>query len=253
MSSPYSLMSCRQTLWFLFFVAISMPSFAQTSISLNMDYVEGRYGETEKSTTWTMPFIIKHQIDPFSLKLYLPYVRASGLAASGGDRFSTTRQQQEGLGDIVATLGFTLYENDEGRRFDIGAKAKLATADKRNDLITTGKNDYTIFVDGVQPVGNLLAYGNVGWIKKGDPEGIDYRDPWFSTLGLSYRFASNFTVGLLHDYRQKVTPRGAPVSESTLYVEQKFERQFKLQLYVLAGHSTASPDRGAGATIIWLF
>jgi len=234
-------------------IAISVPTLAQTTVSLNMDYTEGHYGETEKSTAWTMPLIVKHQIGPVGLKLNIPYVRATGVAASGGDRFSSTRQVQEGLGDVVATLTYDLYENDDGQSIDLGAKLKIPPVDKDNDLITTGKRDYSVFVDLYQPIGDALAFGTVGWTKKGDPDGVDYRDPWYATLGMSYRLRHGFSVGMFHDYRQKVTTHGSRVSETAAYVEHKLSQQFKLQAYVLVGFSDASPDRGAGATVMWSF
>lgn len=233
--------------------AISIPTPAQTSVSLTMDYVEGNYGETEKSTAWTMPLIVKHQIGPVGVKLNIPYVRATGVAASGGDRLSSNRQVQEGLGDVVAMLTYDLYENIDDQAIDVGAKLKIPAGNKDNDLITTGKRDYSVFADVYQPIGNALAFGTVGWTKKGDRDGVDYRDPWYATLGLSYRLRHGFTVGIFHDYRQRVTTHGSHVSETTVYVEHKISQQFKLQAYVLVGFSNASPDRGAGATVMWSF
>jgi hypothetical protein len=114
----------------------------------------------------------------------MPYVRATGTAAAGGDRFAPTRQVQEGFGDVVVTTMYELLgEHDSGLMLDIGAKAKFASGDKKNDLITTGKNDYSLQADfrsqsDYSPASSRLAK------PKGDPDGIDYRDPWYSTVGL---------------------------------------------------------------------
>lgn len=238
----------------LFYVGIllanSMPLSAQTTVSLNLDYAEGKYGETEKSSAWTMPLIIKHQMGDFSLKLNLPYVRATGTAAAGGDRFAPSRQVQEGFGDMVVTATYAVLGGTEpGLMLDFGAKAKFATADKQNDLITTGKNDYSLLADFLQPIGPVVGLLTVGKTKKGDPDGVDYRDPWFASAGLSYKAAERTNVGVLYDFRQKLTPRGAPVSEAMLFVEHKFSNQYRLQAYVVRGFSDASPDLGVGATV----
>ena len=58
---------------------------ARTTVSVNLDYAEGKYGERTKSTSWTMPLIVKQQIGDFGFKVNLPYIRATGTAASGGD------------------------------------------------------------------------------------------------------------------------------------------------------------------------
>jgi len=52
---------------------------------------------------------------------------------------------------------------------DVGTKAKLVTADKSNDLLTTGKNDYSLLVDAQYPFGDTTLFATVGWTKKGDP------------------------------------------------------------------------------------
>lgn len=226
-----------------------MPLFAQTTVSLNADYAEGKYGESEKSTAWTIPLIIKHQMGDFSIKLNVPYVRATGTAAAGGDRFAPTRQIQEGLGDVVVTTMYELLGNhDSGFMLDIGAKAKFATADKKYDLITTGKNDYSLLADFSQSIGAFTGLLTIGKTKKGDPEGINYRDPWFSTVGLVYKASDSSSFGSLYDYRQKLTAHGAPVSEAMFFWEQKLSSQYRFQAYVVRGFSDASPDIGVGAT-----
>lgn len=231
-------------------LAVCAPVCAQTTVSVNVDYAEGKYGETEKSSSWTLPLIIKHQVGDFGLKLYLPYVRATGTAVSGGDRFSPTRQTQEGFGDVVLTLSYDIFSHPaSGTIIGLGTKAKLVTADKSNDLLTTGKNDYSLQVDALYPIGDTSIFAIVGWTKKGDPEGVDYRDPWYSTLGLSHKLADAVNLGAIYDYRQKVTLHGDPVSEATVFVERKFAEQYKLQAYLVRGFSDASPDVGAGLTL----
>ncbi|HMV20364.1 MAG: hypothetical protein JNK96_07370 [Betaproteobacteria bacterium] len=223
---------------------------AQTTVSVNLDYAEGKYGERTKSTSWTMPLIVKQQIGDFGFKLNLPYIRATGTAASGGDRFASSRQTQEGFGDLVATATWGLLD-DEGAQFavDLGAKAKLAVADKRQDLLTTGRNDYSLLADVLRNFGNLTGFVTLGRTWKGDPAGINYRNPWFGTIGLSRKLQPDLSLGAMVDYRQKLTPRGDPINEMTLFVERKFSSQLKVQGYLVRGFSDSSPDIGAGITV----
>lgn len=215
-----------------------------------MDYAEGKYGDSETSTTWTMPLVIKHMMGDFGIKLNMPYVKAIGTAVAGGDRSSSTRQVQEGFGDPVISSSYAIFVGQEsGFAVDVGVKAKLATADRRNGLITTGKNDYSVVLDALQPVGGVTAQLAIGWTKKGDPAGIDYRDPWFSVLGLSYKISDRMNFGVFHDFRQKVTENGDPVSEGMIFTEHKFGDGYRLQAYLVRGFSDASPDFGAGARL----
>lgn len=231
-------------------LAVSLPVTAQTTVSLNVDYAEGKYGDIDKSTTWTMPLIIKHQVGDFNIKLNMPYVRATGTAVAGGDRFSSSRQVQEGFGDVVVSSTYDIAsELESGFALDVGAKAKFATADRSNDLITTGKNDYSLLLDALQPIGAVTAQLAIGWTKKGDPDGVDYRDPWFSALGLSYKVSDRMNIGAFYDFRQKVTANGDPVSEGMIFTEHKLGDGYRLQAYLVRGFSDASPDFGAGATL----
>lgn len=222
----------------------------QTTVSLNLDYAEGKYGERERSTAWTLPLIFKHQAGPWVWKLHLPYVRATGTASAGGDRFSPVRQTQEGFGDLTATvLHEIIDQGDEGLQADLGFKAKLATAARRNDLITTGRNDYSLLVDLLQPLGDARATVTLGRTYKEDPEGVDYRNPWFGSLGIGHRFGGNSEIGAYYDYRQALTGGGSPVSEATLYAEWRFGPGYKGQVYLVKGFADASPDFGAGLTL----
>jgi hypothetical protein len=229
---------------------VCTPVLAQTTVSLNIDYAEGKYGEEEKSTSWTMPLIIKQQIGDFGIKLYLPYIQATGTTVSGGDRFVLAKQTQEGFGDAVVTLSYDIVNSAaSGLIVGIATKGKFATADKSNDLLTTGKNDYSLQADALYPFGDNSAFVIIGRTNKGDPEGIDYRNPWYSTVGLSHQLTEAISLGGIYDYRQKVTATGDPVSEATVFLERKFADQYKLQAYVVRGFSDASPDLGAGVTL----
>lgn len=223
---------------------------AQTSVSVNLDYAEGRYGEAEKSTTWTVPIIVKHQSGPLTLKLNLPYVRATGTAAAGGDRFAPSRQVQEGLGDPILTAAYgVIGDGDADLMVDIAVKAKIATTDRRLDLITTGQNDYSLQAELLRRIGPTTAFFTLGRTRKGDPDGVDFRDPWYYNVGLGRSIADSVTIGAFYDYRQRLTRRGAPVSEATLYAEWLPNKEYKLMVYLVRGFSDASPDRGVGATL----
>lgn len=227
-----------------------LPVCAQTTVSLNLDYAEGKYGQGETSADWTMPLIVKHQAGDFGIKLYLPYIRSTGLAASGGDRFVISRQTQEGFGDLEVTLSYDVINNDaSGLLIAIGSKTKLATGDKDKELLTTGKNDYSLQGEVSYPFGDTDVFAVLGKTKKGDQRDLDYRNPWYTSVGLSHKLADAVNLGAIYDYRQKVTTFGDPVSEATLFMEKKFSGNYKLQGYVLRGFSNASPDLGAGITL----
>lgn len=227
---------------------------SQTSVSVGLDYSEGKYGDTQKSSTWSMPVAVKHETGPVTLKLTIPYIRSSGTAAAGGDRFVTTKQTQYGWGDITASAFYSAYYNEAARfGLDLGVKAKFATADRSKTLLTTGENDYSLQADVFKGFDAITLFGTLGWTKKGDPSGTDFRNPWYTSLGFSHKLSDKNSWGASYDFRQKVTSRGDPISEATVFAIHKFTKQLKVQGYAVAGFSDASPDWGAGAIVTYAY
>lgn len=240
----------------LFLAGLSNFALAhgETTVSLGYDYSVGRYGESEKSHSWMIPLGVKYESGPMTLKLSIPYVRSSGTAAAGGDLFAPADQTQSGLGDLITSALWTVYsDKPSGLGIDLGGKIKFATADRSKDLLTTGENDYSLQADAYRSFAGIKLFGSLGWTLKGDPEGINYRNPWFGTLGFSQQLSDANTWGSFYDYRQKLSQQGAPVSEAMLFLTHRYSKQWKLQGYVVAGFSDASPDFGIGTVVSYTY
>lgn len=230
---------------------------AKMSITVGADYSSGYYGDAVETRTWAYPFVFKYEQERMTYKVSLPWVHTTGpsnVVGTGADRVVTVStggrtRTENGWGDLVAAATYALYENREGRYgIDITGKAKLATGDKEKGL-STGKNDYALLLDGYKTYGTLTALATVGWKKMGDPNGIDYHDPWLASLGFSHALASQTSWGAMYDWREKLTDRGAPVREVMLFLAHRFTPGLKLQAYLVHGYSDASPDHGLGVTL----
>lgn len=227
---------------------------SSTTVGVGFDYSEGDYGESSTSRTWQVPVTIKHETEALTLKLNMPYVRSSGVAAAGGDRFSSTKDTQSGFGDVTATGMYNAYYNSASRfGIDVGGKIKFATADDDNTLLTTGENDYSVQTDLFKGFGDTTLFGTLGWTRKGDPSGIDYRNPWYFTLGFSNKLSDANSWGASYDFRQKLTSSGDPVSEAMLFFTHRYSKEWRVQAYAVTGFSDASPDLGAGVSIAYGF
>lgn len=227
---------------------------SRTSVGVGLDYSEGDYGERETSTTWQVPVTVRHESGPLTLKLSVPYVRSSGVAAAGGDRRSDTRKTQSGLGDVTAGAMYTAFY-DSAARFgiDVGGKVKFATASESKELLTTGENDYSLQLDAYKAIGATTLFGGFGWTKKGDPGGVNFRDPWFANVGFSNKLSDANSWGATYDYRQKLTAGGDPISEAMLFFAHRYAKAWRMQAYAVAGFSDASPDVGVGAFVGYEF
>lgn len=235
-----------------------------TTVSIGLDYAEGDYGTPEKTATISMPVAIKHENGRWTFRASIPYVWTEGtfsreagvpLDVSGRQdatqvQVTTTKQEQSGVGDLTLGVFYNVLETRSGLLVDTGVKAKLATADKANTLITSGESDYSVQVDVLQSLSRSFSvFGTLGWTKKGDSATINYQDPLYGSLGGSLSFGEAGTLGAAWDFREKTTAAGDPVSEVTAFYTFRLPGNRRLQVYVVEGLSDGSPDSGIGAVL----
>jgi hypothetical protein len=246
--------------------ACPMVAQAQISASIGFDYAEGKYGTPDKTSSVTIPVSIKYESGPWTFRASLPYMSTNGTFSrdqgtttidcrrSGSECTTTTtttttvaKRTEAGMGDLTLGVFRNIVETKGGLLVDLGVKAKLATADEKKTLITTGENDYSVQADVFQSLTrDFSLLGTLGIMKKGDTDTLDYRDPVFVSLGASLALGGGGSVGAAWDFRQKTTPNGDPISEVSLYYTAKFSADRKLNLYVLTGLADGSPDFGGG-------
>ena len=237
---------------------------AGSSISVGVDYASGEYGTTTTTNTFSVPLSLKHQTGPWSLRASVPYVYTVGTfnreegtdnsgKGSGNRREDTTKRSESGLGDLTIAAAYNLIDNPEGFSFDIGAKTKIATADKAKTLITSGENDYSFQVDAFRSLSKMVLFATLGYTIKGEPAGVSLRNPFYSTLGVSFSPENGHTIGAAWSYRQKLTSLGDPVSDLTAFYSMKINPTQKIQFYGLKGLSNGSPDNGGGVVLTHAF
>lgn len=241
-------------------LALACPVWAEPAglsfgAKFSYDRSEGNYGTNFRSSDITTSVSVSADLENYAFDLVLPYVAQTGpgrrIALAGRraiviiDRNVTS----QGMGDI--TLGATRYllnEESHGIDLDLGASYKIATASTSKGL-GSGKDDLAVQFTLGRSVGNANFSFTGGYTLVGKPEGQDYRNSAFGSLDASYRIARPFTVGVTLGYGG-ATVSGVPASRDvTVYLTHKLSKSSKVELYVLEGRSTQSPDRGAGITI----
>lgn len=241
----------------MFLAACKVPAgAADWSLSAGMDYSNGRYGGGQATETWSVPLTLKREGERSTLKITLPWVRVA--TPSGGNIVDVDpagqpiydgngpRITEEGRGDAVVSYVWSVWPKPlQGFLLDLGAKVKLATADKAKGL-GSGKNDYFVQADVYYLAGALTPFVTVGYRLPGDPAGLPLRNQWFGTLGLGYKFSSSDSAGLMWDWRQASRAGSESAKEATIYWVHKFRPDFKLQTYAVRGFSSVSPDWGLG-------
>lgn len=245
-------MSPSQKSQFLGLGLLLLPALAhsQTTIGIGLDYSEGEYGESVTSTTWQLPVMIRHETGPFTFKLNIPYVRASGVTSPDVEIVSDEKETQSGLGDITASAFYNaFYDSATQFGLDVGGKIKFPTANDAKTLLTTGKTDYSLQADAYKGFGGTTVFGTLGWTRKGDPDGTNFRNPWYASIGFSNKLSDATSWGAAYDFRAKLLDDRDPISEASLFLTHKYSQAWKVQGYLVKGFSDNSPDVGAGAIL----
>ncbi|MDE1893737.1 MAG: transporter [Xanthomonadaceae bacterium] len=247
------------------------------SIGTGANYTSGKYGTSTTTDIWSVPFTAAYQSDRWTFKVVVPYIgihgagnvipgtgpvnngnplgRGLGHVVGGGGTTTTTTgaTTASGLGDVVATAGYTLfYSADRSFGLDLTGKVKFGTADANKGL-GTGQNDYGLSLDSYKVIGRWTPFGSVGWMNYGSSQYIKLKNGVNANAGVDYRASSNDNVGVYYNYRQRIAVGGAPQSELAAYWNHKFGARFRLQSYVLGGMANGSPDFGVGASINYTF
>lgn len=228
---------------------------AQTGMSLAVgaDYAQGKYGTPVTSRQLTFPFVAKYEADQWSTRVTIPLIWIENPSVSRDGTplpcagSATAPHTASGLGDVMISGTVNAIEDRENRVLvDLTGKVKLGTADA-TECLGTGENDLYFQGDFSKSFGALSAFGSLGWRKMGDPPGVNFKDPFYYSVGGSYRISQVNSVGVAYDYRQKLLDDRDPASEATLYLTRQLSQTLRIQGYFVKGFSDSSPDWAIGA------
>jgi hypothetical protein len=272
-------------------VLASASTSAQMSIGGGAEFTTGKYGTTETTDQLYIPFTARFETGRWRLRATIPYLIVSGPAnvigggedripvsnsgsgssgsgsggsgsgsggsgsgsSGGGGSVNAGRSTASGLGDIVTSASYSvLDEASSAIGLDLGGRIKFGTADEAERL-GTGENDFSVQADLYKPLGDFTVFATLGYRWYGDPPGIELRDVPYWALGASYRLEGGSVVGFAYDHRPRIVDGGFEISELSLFWSKRFSREWKLQLYAIAGLSDGSPDAGVGAVLDYRF
>jgi len=242
---------------------IAAPAQAEETrkfnLGIGMFYSTGNYGGTQSTDILYVPVTGKYQSNGWTLKLTVPYLRITGpgnvLNGVGltGNPNVPTRSTQAGLGDVLAAVSHKVYDGGTaGFVVNLTGKIKFGTADSSKGL-GTGQNDYALQLDLSKTMGNLTPFGSIGYKVYGSPAAYTLNNVFFGSLGIDYKFSHENNGGALLTLRQKALATGFPHREALLFVNHKFDKNWKTQGYVLRGFTNGSPRLGAGVAIDYQF
>jgi hypothetical protein len=245
----------------------------KVKFSTGLDYSTGDYGRSSETEIWYWPASAKISYGDWSAKVTVPYLRIKGSdtivgggdtivlddnSGKGSDRKVTTPitttqvdTTEEGMGDIIGALTYTIDIEDYDLLVDLTGKIKFPTADE-NKRLGTGETDYTAQLDITKMFGDAYIFGGVGRRFMGDNEQFQLNDIWLYNAGAGYQISKSFGIGASYDYRESATTVEDP-SEATAYLTYKITDSLTALIYGVIGFSDGSPVESAGVQLSYKF
>lgn len=258
---PHEKPRLLRRLAFLCALTLAIPGGADAAedvsslkISTGVDYTSGDYGTGTTTEIVTIPTTLKYYRGPWMLGLMVPIIQVDGNAGvlGGADRTVIVKKgvaesrSQGGLGDIVASGGYTFFHDSTDRPLiDLIGKIKFPTAE---DDLGTGAFDFSVQVDITRSLGRWTPFGTLGYRFVG---GGGLNDIFFLALGGSYKFSEAWNAGLIFDYREATSDQSDDPAEFTPFATWKFHAAWALTGYGVIGATDGSPDYGGGLQIAY--
>lgn len=228
-----------------------------SSLSTGFDYSSGKYGSATSTEVLYIPVIGKIQYDKLFLKLTVPYIRvtsAGGVVRGMGMLkvpTSAKTSTQSGLGDVIASAGYSILETDN-LLLDLVGNVKFGTADYNKNL-GTGENDYSAQLDAYYQANKTTFFATAGYKVVGAPVGIEVNNIAYGTLGISQKTGDKTSTGLMFDAAQSSSVLSPGTRELTVFVANRISNTLKIQANLMKGFSDGSPDYGGGVMVTGYF
>lgn len=221
--------------------------------STGLDYSTGRYGLSPDTQVLDVPFGAKFQEGNLRLEASIPYLDIRGPGVSAGDIVVTSPNnrvsERSGVGDFVATGGWTLFSEDGPMPgIELAGTVKLPTA---GTGLGTGKTDFTAQANLFHSIGPaMLLFGSVGYQWLGSPAGFPLLSGARVTAGVNFKPQDNVAFGALLDYREKYETGLSDYASLDPYVVWRFLPTLGMSAYGIIGTTNSAPGFGGGLRLI---
>lgn len=239
---------------------LSFPAIAEDQFSLGagFDYSSGKYGDAATTDILYVPFTGKYESDALTLELTVPYISVTGpggvvrgLGRVGPVNRRKNRTTESGLGDIIASAGYNVYDDDI-LALDVVGNVKFGTANVNKGL-GTGENDYSAQIDVYYSLDQTTLLATAGYKVYGSPAGITLHNAPYGTLGASHEFSDETSAGITLNAAQSPGDSIADKRDITVFVSHDMASGTTVKANLLKGYSSGSPDLGFGVMISGTF
>lgn len=211
-------------------------------LDLGAGFKTGDFGTATKSNLYYFSPSIGFVAQKYDVSVTVPYLALTNKTLGQS-------QTENGVGDIILHAGSILIA-DSANNFSLnGALAmKLPTADEAVGL-GTGEADYGASLGLNQRIKNIKLSLTGGYIKIGDPIGIDYNDIYLYGVEVSKEFdKTNIIVS--YDGRKSIIADTSSPQELSLGFFHIMNENYVIRGSAFKGLNNNSPDLGLDFGIV---
>lgn len=267
----------KKILFLLFILSTAFTAdYGQSSWSVNssLQYAAGNYLSDQQIHSWFWYGGIRYQANDFYAALSIPFIASNGQNVSqfgniyipnhmgsgssgmigsgghggghmmgGGSIVTSSSTENYGLGDLYLYAGYNLLNpliSPVG--LSVNGYVKFPTASAANGF-GTGKFDFSL--DGTlrKNFGTYLVYASGGFIYLGDPDSINYNNPFTLNLGIGKFFGDgDFSAILSYSMYSKILDFYQKPQQLSIGVSIISNEKITYLLIGSAGLSNSSPD-----------
>lgn len=214
-------------------------------LDLSAGYMSGDFGTPTSSRLFSLAPTLGYVALRHDFSVTVPYLSLT-------NETSGIRTTERGLGDIIVRAGAVLFpENATGFAANGSVAAKLPTADETRGL-GTGETDFAAFAGIDQRLQEFKLSVTAGYLKNGDPAGLDYHDGFSYGFGLSRRFARTTVYGS-YEHRQAVISGFENPQEVSAGLFHILSIDYAVKGHLFVGLNNGGPAGGGSLGIVRWF
>ena len=223
----------------------SFAADGRSYLDLSAEYMSGDFGTPTSSRLFSLSPTFGYVASRYDFSVTVPYLsltnKTSGLSST-----------ESGVGDIIVRAGAVLFpENVSGFSVNGSVAVKLPTADETKGL-GTGETDYGVFASMQKRLQAFKLSVTAGYLKKGDPQNIDYHDSFSYGFGLSRRFTRTTLYGAYENRRAIISGFENPQELSAGFFHI-LSADYAVKGHLFVGLNNGGPDEGGSLGIVRWF
>jgi hypothetical protein len=216
-------------------------------------FARGDFGLSTNTEVFVMMLNPSVETSDWRFQASLPYIRLTGPASVvGGTGHGSPSRSAHGPGDVSLSATRKIAPGALGLMSEWGAKVKFPTANEARGL-GTGEIDTSVQVDVFRPGSGVTPFGTFGYQLLGRNASYAMKSGFFATAGLAGQVTPSLTAGFAGTWRARIIAGGEAGAEAMTFIQHGFSEAARIQVFLMRGFTTASPDLSIGTTLGYRF